>query len=231
MGSPGYQAVIRISGSETATTGNQMSTVAGATAFTAGTLWQIDSTAREVWERTIMPTFRDGATTIAAADIVYVNYLHGRVQFTSTYSTVFVDMTFLPLSDIAGAHTYTLVQSNDMLDDTDFSSTGFRSRFPGLQDVTLSINRYEKLDGVFDSVFFDRGTAATSIGSTNYIDGNQRLVADVRPGGSTNPCGRGFMVLETDNISADVSSLEDADISLLVDGDTAIAFRWSDLLP
>ncbi len=220
MGVAGYNAVLKRSGFETAMTAEAMSTVAGSTE-TAGTHWQIDDATKEIFVRTVIQGFLNGASTISSTDIVDINYLFGKVIFNTTYPSAAVNVTgqFFPTSNIAGAHAYTLTQQNDVLDDTDFTSTGFRSKVMGLQTVDLSVTRWDSLDLEF---------IHDILGTTTGRDARIPLVAEIQPGGGSNPVARGYFVMEAENRSGDVSGLESADVSLQLDGNSAAAFRWSD---
>ena len=218
MGVAGYNAVLKRSGFETVFTSEAMSTVAGSTE-TAGKHWSIDDSTKDLFVRTAVVTFTDASSTISSTDILDINYLFGKVIFKSTHPAVNVTGQYFPLSNIAGAHAYTLTQQNDVLDDTDFTSTGFRSKVMGLQTVDLSVTRWDSLD-----LEFVHDILGTSTGRAPRIP----LVAEIQPGGGSNPVARGYFVMEAENRSGDVSGLESADVSLQLEGDDKAAFRWSD---
>jgi hypothetical protein len=197
-----------------------MSTAGGSS---TASQYQINSTLRQVWDRKVVPTFRSGASstgsTISSTAIVDINYVFGKVTFNSTQgATVNVDGTYMPMAIAAGAHSYTLSQVADVLDDTDFTSTGFRSKNIGLFDVSLSLNSWEPLNNQFHEFLVASSTSARL---------REPLVAEVNPGGST-LFARGWFVVDNDSKSGDVSGLEEKSVSMQLDGDTQEAFRWSD---
>ncbi len=226
MGIAGYNAVIKKSGDETVFTDEAMSTVAGSTE-TAGTHWQIDDATKNVFDRLTLPAFGETtSSTIAGTDVTSINYLFGKVIFATTHPTVVVTGEYLPLVAVGGAHAYTLTQQNDVLDDTDFTTTGFRSHKLGLQTVELSITRWDSLEMTFVHDLMGR---TTSTGSTlPERPARIPVVAEVQPGGTTHPTARGFFVTEAENRSGDVSALESADVSLQLDGSPKGSFIWSD---
>ncbi len=220
MGVAGYNAVLKRSGFETSFVEEAMSTVVGSTEVKTKH-WKIDDTTKDVFVRTVVVGFGETtASTISSTDISNIDYLFGKVIFKSTHPTVLVTGSYFPLANIAGANAYTLTQQNDVLDDTDFTSTGFRSKVMGLQTVDLSVTRWDSLDLEFVHDIF-----GTSTGRAARIP----LVAEIQPGGGSNPVGRGYFVMESENRSADVSGLESADVSIVLDGSSKAAFSWSDL--
>lgn len=216
----GYLTKVRVSGIPTAMSTENLSTFGGSS---TAPIYSMDSTLREVWDRKVTPTFRIGSSvgsTIASTAIVDINYVFGRVTLNSTVAGGVLNVvgTYMPMADAAGAHSYTLTQVMDVLDDTDFTSTGFRSKNLGLADVSLSLNTWEPLSTQFREFLVASSTSARR---------DTPLVAEVNPGGST-LFARGWFVVENDNLSGDVSGLEEASISLQIDGDTKDDFRWSD---
>mgnify|MGYP006428996583 CR=1 FL=1 len=215
MSVPGYRINLKRSGSPTATTGESFSA--------DGTnRYQIDATGKRVWDRFTTPTFKDsGGTTISSTEVKSVDYLFGRVTFKSTQGTGLTgDVTYLPMSDIGGANSFTLNQTADLLDDTDFSSTGFRSRKVGLHDISMSVSRYTPSSTALD--FWK-----------NYIGraGSTEIVVEIQTE-TTGPFARGFFVLSQDSRSGDVGSLESEDIELSLEapvGADAPPFGWSDI--
>lgn len=221
MGTPGYKISLKAPGTPTASTGNYFNLVAGTTKT-----YQIASTAKRVLARNVSPSaFKEstGGTTIGGSDIASVDYLFGKVTFSSTHTTQIVGtVTHLPLSVVAGANSMTLNCSRELLDDTDFSSTGFRSRAIGIADVSLSISRYDTLDQEWAHRLL-----STSVLSTALSTGANELVVEIRPE-STGKYAVGFFRLENENLSGDVSGLEGSELSLQLDGDSRADFKWSD---
>ena len=198
MGKASYNTKVKISGVSTAMTSQAMTVVTGNT-------YQINSTARRVWNPNGSFAFTNLGSTIAASNIVSIDYLFGKVTFaTSKTTVVLASGTYLPVANIIGANSYTLNLSRAVLDDTDFTSTGWVSRGTvGLLDAKVSLSRWEDLD----VDYFD------------ILNDETKVVLDLAPGGES-LLARGFFKLESDNLSGDVAGLEAAELAFVLDGDT-----------
>ena len=164
-GLPGYLTSVKVTGTTTTMTSEAMST-----ATTAANTYQITDFTKEIWERGIVPTFSGAGSTLSSTRQTDINYLFGRVTFNATQAEpITVSGSYIPTSNVVGAFTYSLEMSNDVLDDTDFQSTGYRTHNIGLHDVTINISRYETAD----NTFFDAIALRTP------------MVVEVTPGGST----------------------------------------------
>ena len=211
----GYLTSVKRSGTPTAFTNSVMTT-----ATTVANTHQLSSTVFRVWDRfAVAPTFASssgGGSSISSTDVSSLDYLFGKAVFKSSHSSVYVAAgTYLPLSNVAGAHTYSLSLGGDLLDNTDFTSTGYRSRQVGLRDVSVSITRYDTLELRWFNAIRE------STGSTV-------VVIDITPGGSS-LIGRGFFKVGSADLSGDVGSLEEQEISAELDASTRAAWSWSDL--
>ena len=206
MAVAGYATTVRKSGTATSMTSQAMSTNS-----TVANTYQINSTARRVWSRSHTLTFRKGGTTLPASAVT-PDYLFGKVVISSTLAgSMTVSGTYLPMAAVAGGNSYSLTMSQELLDDTDFSSTGWTSRIGGLLDVSLTVNRWDNVDLDF----------------YNLIDSGNPVVVDIRPGGSgSSISGRGYFLIESENRSGDVSGLEGADVSFQLDASTLTDFSW-----
>lgn len=214
MGTPAYKVKLRASGTPTASTGNTFSPTSVTNQY------QIGSTTRRVWDRKVTPSnLKDAnSSAISSTDISSVDYLFGKITFNTTHgATVTADLTYLPMSStaVAGANSFTLTQSAELLDDTDFSTTGFRSRVLGLRDTTLSISSWTPLNFYFWDAFVE-------------TTGSTVIVVEIQTE-STGPIGRGFFKLSQDSYSGDIAGLEQEDIELSVDASSKASFAWSDL--
>lgn len=198
MGKASYNTKVKISGVSTAMTSQAMTLVSGNT-------YQINSTARRVWDPDGSFAFTDLGSTIAASNVSSIDYLFGKVTFaTSKTTVVLASGDYLPVADIIGAHSYTLNLNRAVLDDTDFTSTGWVARGSvGLLDAKVSLSRWEDLD----VDYFDT------------INDGVNVVLDIAPGGES-LLARGFFKLESDNLSGDVTALEASELSFVLDGDT-----------
>lgn len=102
------------------------------------------------------------------------------------------------------ANSATLNLAGDVLDDTDFSSTGYRSRIIGLRDWNVSAPSYQDFSntalGTVRSAWFNR----TRLKVRYLPDGSKGFEGEVQ--------------VESYNLSGDVGGLESVDISLQADG-------------
>jgi len=197
MGLASFKTKVKLSGSATVMTSQAMSTQS-----TVANTFQINSTARRVWNPNVTPTFRGNGSTIAAANVNSIDYLFGRVTFTGAQTTpITVSGSYLPLTDLAGANTYTLNLNGELLDDTEFGSEGFRSRKRGLFDATLTVSRWDDIE----------------LETHNALSSDTQIVCEVAPGGSTSLVARGFFKVESDAHSGDVGALETADVTFQLD--------------
>ena len=211
MSVPGYQISINKTGTPTASTGNAFSTHS-----TLANTYRISSTSRRIWDRTVTPSFRSSNSAIPAGSVSNVDYLFGIVTFASTFAgPITGDITYLPLSAVAGANQFTLNLNRELLEDTDFTSTGWRSRNVGLQDATLSIESWTQLD----NAFFDRITKSSV---------SEVVVVEVQhDNGSPSRTSRGFFLTNTDNFGGAVAELETESLEFMLDGSTAADFSFS----
>lgn len=94
--------------------------------------------------------------------------------------------------------------ARDVLDDTDFTSTGWRSKAVGLKDYTTTISANYN---VSNTAFTDLRTA--------FLDGTS-LDFKYLPNGTAGFAGR--VVVATFSLSGDVGGLESVDVTLESDG-------------
>ena len=197
-GFAGYVAEIKKQGVPTGFTAEAMTLVSGKT-------YQIDDTIKRMWDRT-SSTFDilDAASPVAAADILNVDYLFGRVTFTSGYSVtapVTVTGDYFTLLDIGKANTYNLTMTAEAIDESDFATvqanSGNRIFKPGLRSVSL------ELGGIFDinENFKSDLTARTE------------LIIDLDPEGDGATLARGFFKLATTSQAGAVGALEEETVN------------------
>lgn len=208
MGTAGYNTVIKRSGTSTAFNGETMS----ATAVT--NQYQIDDTTKEVWDRSTTPTFYEDSVEIPSSDIESIDYVFGKVTFaTSKTGSITVDGDYFPTNVIAQANNYSIDQSIDLQDNTDYetaqSNGGYRTYQGILYDVSVSVGRYDDLNNLFHDDW----------------DTQSPVVVEIQPGGGTNDIFRAYCLIESANKSGDVESLEEQDISFQID-DTGDGSAW-----
>lgn len=210
MALAGYLTTVKASGTSTAMADEAMTN-------TTGFSYQMNDLTKRVWDRDVVPTFEDlgeSPQVILAADVLSIDYLFGVVTFASakTEPVVLKTGNFMPMTTIAGAHSYNLGQGGDVLDDTEFglaNNNGARQRILGIRDVSLSVSRWDQVTKTF----------------FNALNNRTPLMIEVRPGGSGD-VARGWYVPEAEDHSGDVSSLEAADLSFQLDGNVRSSFNW-----
>ena len=202
---PGFKTSVKLSGTPTTLTSAAMSTYS-----TVANTYQVTNTSYQCFSSTATLTFRDtGSTTaISTANIESINYLFGAVTLSTalTGSTTFngevtVSGKYIPLTEITGAHQYTLTQAATMLDNTDFSSTGWTSRISGLKTVSLSLTKFEdNSSGTTESTIYDY-----------FIDGS-KFIVEIKPN-TTGLKARGWFIVENENRTGGVNDISDRSIS------------------
>jgi len=204
MGTAAYATIVERVGSSTSFTGESMS----ATSVTNE--YQIDDTAKRVFDRDATFTFFEDTTDVTS-DVDEIDYVFGRVTFKSSKSgSITVDGNYFPRQKIAGANSYSLDHSGDLLEDTEFDPAGAtRTRRYGLRDVSASVERWYPLTKHYQDAISNRDT----------------VVLSVQPGGS-GEFARGFFKLESANLDGDVSALESESLSFNLDGDPAVSYAW-----
>lgn len=209
-GFPGYRATLKRAGTPTSFT-------AEATTEDDGVYYITDRT-KSIWEIGSV-TVSDGATAVAAADIEYIDYLQGGVKFASGYTPtgdVTVDGNYLPTSPICYAQNFTLTQSADTENITDFCEAqdngGYGVFSYNQQSVELS------LDGFFNeaSDFADD------------LNSRATVIVEVNPDGEGKSVARGYFMATSRSQSGDVGSTETESVSytLQVPEGVARPFSW-----
>jgi hypothetical protein len=204
MGLAGYNTIVKRGGTSTAMSDEPMTLV-------SGSIYQLNDTAKRIFDRTVVPTFEDdGVSPQSDLTVTAIDYMFGRVTLSAPAAGNVTLKTgnFIPTVDIAGANNYSLNHGGDVLPDSSFDKTrlngGNVTRILGIRDVSVSISKW---DVVTDSFFF------TALNSRTPV------VIDIQPGGSGNPIFRGWFVTESQNRQGDISSLESSDLSFQLEGE------------
>jgi hypothetical protein len=214
-GYAGYVAKVLKSGSTTAMTDEAMTLVSGKT-------YKITNAAKNVWDRTVTPTFEDNAVAISANDIESIDYLFGRVTFTSGYTVTgpitVATGSYLPMAVVAKANSFTLTQTADTKETSDFETAqangGFRTFEYGLRKVELST----------------QGTFATSNGFKALLTARSEVVIEINPDGANGSVARGWFKPMNTGQSGDVGALEEETLSFSLavpyQSDVIAPFAW-----
>ncbi len=163
-----------------------------------GDAFQITDTARRVIDWTTAVVIDDTGSPIAQSGITSLDHMFGIVQLASTPSgAVTFDYSYIPLTEIGKASSFTLTQTAETIDETDFetanSNSGYRVFNPGLRTVAL------ELGGFYDS------TEA----NWDVLESRNDIVIEINPDGSDLSSARGIFKLVTRNQSGDVGALEE----------------------
>jgi hypothetical protein len=200
-----YNTVVKLGGVATSMTSQAM-----VSHSTVANTYKISSTSRQVWDRDTALVFRKSGVLIGSSLVSSVDRLFGTVTFVSPQAgTIRVSGSYIPLADAAGAKSYSLNISRTLLDDTDFTSTGWVSRTPGLLDVSGSMSRWDNLDDDF----------------ADLINSGSAAVVEIRPGG-TGVSARGWFKFSSENYSGDVAALEQAEVAFEIDGQAEASFSF-----
>ena len=140
MGTAGYTTEVSKGGTPTAMVDEAMSLVSGFT-------YEIVDNAKQVWDRDTVPTFEDGGSPIAAIDIVSINYLLGQVTLVGAPAgAVTVSGNYIPIAYIAGATTYNVNLTLNVLVDTPLNTNvGFQTKQQGLIDAVIGVERFDEV--------------------------------------------------------------------------------------
>jgi hypothetical protein len=194
---PGFKTSVKLSGTPTTLTSAAMSTYS-----TVAHTYQVTNTDYQCFSSTGTLTFTGNGTAINSSKISSINYLFGSVTFSTTVSTpIKATGKYIPLTKIAGAHQYTLTQAATMLDNTDFSSTGWTSRISGLKTVSLSLSKFE-----------DNSTGTTESTIYDYFKSGSKFIVEIKPN-TTGLKARGWFIVENENRTGGINDISDRSIS------------------
>lgn len=210
-GTPGYCATILKEGTPVNATSEAMSLVSGQT-------YQIDNSAKEIWDRNATITVYDNAVD-QTSEVESYDYLFGKVTFKSTYTVtgpVTIDVDYIPVVAFGKGQSFTLNQTTDPLDQSDFSTTcannGFRITGHGLRTVNLDI------EGIFD----------TGEDFIQELKDRNELILEINPDGNKKSLARGFFRLTSVSQSGNVgdNEIESVTFSLNVPSSDFSPFGW-----
>lgn len=194
-GFAGYIATILKQDTSTSMSTEAMSLVSGKT-------FQIDDETKEVFDR------EGGAFTVFDnaidhnADVEVIDYLFGRVTFEDAYSvTTPITITgfFWTKAALGTANAFTLTQTADAIDKTDFATAqanaGLRTFQPGLRTVQLELSGFYSLANDFLA----------------DLKARKEVIIEINPDGvgTTGSKARGFFKIQTEGQAGDVGALEE----------------------
>lgn len=211
-GFAGYVTKIMKSGAPTAVTGEATSLVSGKT-------YKIAAATKNVWDRTVTPVVKDNGVAVDPSDIDSIDYMFGRVTFVSGYTptgSITFDVTYLPMTQVAGANSYTLTQTANALDETDYETAqgndGYRVYDYGLKTVSLSL----------------KGIYKPTNGFADLLQSRAELIMEIDVDGGGKSVARGFFKPMSTSQDGDVGDLESdsVDFSLSVPEGVPAPFAW-----
>lgn len=211
-GFAGYVASIKAAGPSVAMVDEPMQQV-------AGNLYEVVDVVKNAFDYTKPFAVKDNGVVVADADIETVDYLFGRVTFATGYvvtGPVTVDGEYVPLVEVSRANSFTLTQTAETIDHTDYaianSNNGYRVFRPGLRTISLEMGG-----------FYDANDAVWEI-----LEARREAIIEINPDGSGMSLARGVFKLVTRNQSGDVGALEEQTrtFNLSVPEGMDIIFNW-----
>jgi hypothetical protein len=155
-GIPGYNIVIKKSGTATTMTAEAMSLVSGKT-------YVITATARRIISYLDTVTVFDNAID-HTADVLSIDYLSGQVTFKAAYTPggpITLTGKYLPMTVIAKARSFTLTQTQTAIDQTGYEDAqangGWRVFIPGLKTATLEMGKIFDATSAWQATLAARG--------------------------------------------------------------------------
>lgn len=213
-GFAGYVTKIKKAGTPTTQAASPMTLV-------SGKLYKITDATKNVWDRTTPVIVKDNAVTVSAANILTIDYLFGRVTFVPGYTVigpVTVDIKYMPLTAVAGVNSFTLTQTANAIDQTDYASAqtnlGYRTYSYGLKTVKLSLKGFYSVAPDFEG----------------FVEDRLEMIVEIDLDGSGKTVARGWYKALSEQQSGNVGELEDLtlDFTLSVpsQADISIPFTW-----
>lgn len=212
-GVSGYCVTFNKSGTSTAAAGEAMSLVSGKT-------YSIDDVTKNVWDRAVTLVVYDGVTDVTV-QVESIDHLFGQVTFLGAYTVlgaVTVDVNYLPMASIGTAREFSLSQTTDSIDTTDFATAcangGFMTNTPGLLSVSLDAS----------------GFFATANDFKTLVANRAELIVEICPDGNDKSIARGFFRAASTGQTGDVGGNEDESISFVLsvpdDATVVTPFKW-----
>ena len=185
----GFQAKIKKSGTSTSFTGESMT-------VTTGNTYQIDDSAKQVFNFNSTFTFYEDAVAISDSDIDSIDYMYGKVTFsTSKTGSITVDGAYYPMGNIAGAYQATQNSTNQVLNTTSFENQGYVEKLPNQKDIIVTCTRFDDLSKDFQDI----------------LEGGNSIVIEFLP--STGNGNRGWYVLDSASQNLDMSNVIEESLS------------------
>lgn len=180
--------------------------VAGATTQVGTSkTYQISDITKQILDADVAVVVKDNGVAVTDDKIESIDYMFGKVTFAAAYTPtgpVTLDASYLPMTEIAGAKTFTLTQTAATIDTTDIPTAkangGFRTFDPGLRTVSLELGGIYKLSNGFKAALAAR----------------EPIYVEINPDANNLSSCRGVFKYMSQGQSGDVGALEEETVSL-----------------
>ncbi|AHX01191.1 hypothetical protein M316_0126 [Nitrincola phage 1M3-16] len=214
-GFPGYKATLKRTGTSTALASPAATTVDANDPLK----FYITNRAQSLLDNTVDVDVYDDGVIVDSADIEYIDYLQGAVKFVSGYvveGPITIDGNYLPLAAICQAQNFTLGQSADTENVTDFctaqANNGYAVFSYQQQNAELSLDGfYSDASGFFADLL-----------------SRDQVIIEINPDGEGKSVARGYFRASSHSQSGDVGSTETESITyaLAVPEGVRFPFSW-----
>lgn len=197
----GKSAVVYMTGTSTAMTGEAMGLV-------SGKIYQITNTAKRCVNPLVAITVKDDGDTVPADDYT-INFLYGIVTFGAGYTPttpITIDGEYLPMIEIATANQWSLSYNADIVDVTPFSTSASN------HEKVMTIAECSGSIGTLDFSETDHDSGAGNVIIWSILTGNTAKILQLTMGGSSTSW-RGCVLLESDEISTGAADVVKSTLS------------------
>lgn len=162
-------------------------------------VFQITDAARRLLSPdTVISCYLDAGGEV---EIKQVDYFNGTVTlFSDPGDDVVLDGAFVTKALISGSKSYSFELLGDVLEDTSFNKAqgngGYKTRCYGLNDVTISLDRYDDASHKFKE----------------HKRNREKVYIELLPGGGPSSL-KGWFVMETSSNSGEVGGLEEESLN------------------
>lgn len=212
-GFAGYIADVKKAGTATNLVAQGMSLVSGKT-------YKVSDATKNILNPSATFTVLDGVTNVNA-QVESFNYLFGQLTFKSSYTpvgaiTIAATGGYYPVTTLGKANAFTLTQSSDTIDSTDFATAqgngGHRTFVQGLKTVSLELTGFYDVTNEFRENLTERDL----------------LIIEINPDGNSKSVARGFFKIMSEGQSGEVGALEEESTTfeLQVPSSDYLPFSW-----
>lgn len=202
MAKAAHRTIIKMSGTSTAMVSEAMSLL-------TGTTYRITSLFRRVLDPLVAVSVFDGGVLVPSSGYA-LSTLFGTVTFAvAPTGAVTITANYLPMWQLGCARSFSISNSKTILDATCFDGPGSRKKKGGLIDGTVSIGHLDTATLADD---FDTGADTLTFFDSWNAD-TPKLV-EIRPGGDATEVFRGWYILPTISVDAELDGLVETSVEL-----------------